>query len=165
MHAALTEEQRLIGDMARKFAITELEPIAAQLDRNEDSAKNRQLFLANLQKLAELGFMGLNVNADYGGTDAGVVSFSLAITEIARACASTAVTMSVTNMVGEVIQSVANEEQKQQYLPKLLSGDYAAGSFCLSEQGAGSDPAAMKTKAVKEGDSWVVNGTKAFRVS
>ena len=93
MHAALTEEQRLIGDMARKFAIAELEPIAAQLDRNEDSAKNRQLFLANLQKLAELGFMGLNVNADYGGTDAGVVSFSLAITEIARACASTAVTM------------------------------------------------------------------------
>lgn len=165
MHAALTEEQRLIGDMARKFAITELEPIAAQLDRNEDSAKNRQLFLANLQKLAELGFMGLNVNADYGGTDAGVVSFSLAITEIARACASTAVTMSVTNMVGEVIQSVANEEQKQQYLPKLLSGDYAAGSFCLSEQGAGSDPAAMKTKAVKEGDSWVVNGTKAWITS
>lgn len=165
MHAALTEEQRLIGDMARKFAIAELEPIAAQLDRNEDSAKNRQLFLANLQKLAELGFMGLNVNADYGGTDAGVVSFSLAITEIARACASTAVTMSVTNMVGEVIQSVANEEQKQQYLPKLLSGDYAAGSFCLSEQGAGSDPAAMKTKAVKEGDSWVVSGTKAWITS
>jgi alkylation response protein AidB-like acyl-CoA dehydrogenase len=165
MHAALTEEQRLIGDMARKFAIAELEPIAAQLDRNEDSAKNRQLFLANLQKLAELGFMGLNVNADYGGTDAGVVSFSLAITEIARACASTAVTMSVTNMVGEVIQSVANEEQKQQYLPKLLSGDYAAGSFCLSEQGAGSDPAGMKTKAVKEGDSWVVNGTKAWITS
>ena len=165
MHAALTEEQRLIGDMARKFAIAELEPIAAQLDRNEDSAKNRQLFLANLQKLAELGFMGLNVNADYGGTDAGVVSFSLAVTEIARACASTAVTMSVTNMVGEVIQSVANEEQKQQYLPKLLSGDYAAGSFCLSEQGAGSDPAGMKTKAVKEGDSWVVNGTKAWITS
>ena len=165
MHAALTEEQRLIGDMARKFAIAELEPIAAQLDRNEDSAKNRQLFLANLQKLAELGFMGLNVNAYYGGTDAGVVSFSLAVTEIARACASTAVTMSVTNMVGEVIQSVANEEQKQQYLPKLLSGDYAAGSFCLSEQGAGSDPAAMKTKAVKEGDSWVVSGTKAWITS
>ena len=165
MHAALTEEQRLIGDMARKFAIAELEPIAAQLDRNEDSAKNRQLFLANLQKLAELGFMGLNVNADYGGTDAGVVSFSLAITEIARACASTAVTMSVTNMVGEVIQSVANEEQKQQYLRKLLSGDYAAGSFCLSEQGAGSDPAGIKTKAVKEGDSWVVNGTKAWITS
>ena len=165
MHAALTEEQRLIGDMARKFAIAELEPVAAQLDRNEDSAKNRQLFLANLQKLAELGFMGLNVNAYYGGTDAGVVSFSLAVTEIARACASTAVTMSVTNMVGEVIQSVANEEQKQQYLPKLLSGDYAAGSFCLSEQGAGSDPAAMKTKAVKEGDSWVVNGTKAWITS
>lgn len=162
MHLALTEEQTLIQDMARKFAAAELEPIAAQLDRDEDPSKNRQLFLANLKKLADLGFMGLNVNADYGGSDAGVVSFSLAITEIARACASTAVTMSVTNMVGEVIQSVANEEQKQQYLPKLLSGDYVAGSFCLSEQGAGSDPAGMKTKAVKDGDQWVINGTKAW---
>jgi alkylation response protein AidB-like acyl-CoA dehydrogenase len=68
-------------------------------------------------------------------------------------------------MVGEVIQAVANEEQKQQYLPKLSSGDYAAGSFCLSEQGAGSDPAAMKTKAVKDGDHWIINGTKAWITS
>jgi butyryl-CoA dehydrogenase len=113
MHLGLTEEQRLIRDMARKFAVAELEPIAAQLDRDKDPAKNRQLFLANLKLLAELGFMGLNVSSDYGGSDAGVVSFSLAITEIAKACSSTAVTMSVTNMVGEVIQAVANEEQKQ----------------------------------------------------
>ena len=165
MHLTLTEEQRLIQDMARKFAVAELEPIAAQLDRDKDPANNRQLFLANLKLLAELGFMGLNVSSDYGGSDAGVVSFSLAITEIAKACASTAVTMSVTNMVGEVIQAVANEEQKQQYLPKLSSGDYAAGSFCLSEQGAGSDPAAMKTKAVKDGDHWIINGTKAWITS
>ena len=165
MHLTLTEEQRLIQDMARKFAVAELEPIAAQLDRDKDPANNRQLFLANLKLLAELGFMGLNVSSDYGGSDAGVVSFSLAITEIAKACASTAVTMSVTNMVGEVIQAVANEEQKQQYLPKLSSGDYAAGSFCLSEQGAGSDPSAMKTRAIKDGDHWVINGTKAWITS
>ena len=165
MHLGLTEEQRLIRDMARKFAVAELEPIAAQLDRDKDPAKNRQLFLANLKLLAELGFMGLNVSSDYSGSDAGVVSFSLAITEIAKACASTAVTMSVTNMVGEVIQAVANEEQKQQYLPKLSSGDYAAGSFCLSEQGAGSDPSAMKTRAIKDGDHWVINGTKAWITS
>ena len=165
MHLTLTEEQRLIQDMARKFAVAELEPIAAQLDRDKDPANNRQLFLANLKLLAELGFMGLNVSSDYGGSDAGVVSFSLAITEIAKACSSTAVTMSVTNMVGEVIQAVANEEQKQQYLPKLSSGDYAAGSFCLSEQCAGSDPAAMKTKAVKDGDHWIINGTKAWITS
>ena len=85
MHLALTEEQQLIQDLARKFAVTELEPIAAQLDRDSDSGKNRQLFLANLKMLAELGFMGLNVSAEYGGTEAGVVSFSLAVTEIARA--------------------------------------------------------------------------------
>ena len=165
MHLTLTEEQRLIQDMARKFAVAELEPIAAQLDRDKDPANNRQLFLANLKLLAELGFMGLNVSSDYGGSDAGVVSFSLAITEIAKACASTAVTMSVTNMIGEVIQALANEEQKQQYLPKLSSGDYAAGSFCLSEQGAGSDPSAMKTRAIKDGDHWVINGTKAWITS
>ena len=165
MHLALSEEQTFIRDMARKFAIAEIAPIAGQLDRDENPAKNRELFLANLKKLAELGFMGLNVSSDFGGSDAGVVSFSVAITEIARACASTAVTMSVTNMVSEVIQAVANEEQKQRYLPKLLSGDYAAGSFCLSEQGAGSNPAAMQTKASRDGDQWVINGTKAWITS
>ena len=80
MKLALTEEQILIQDMARKFALAELEPIAAQLDRDGDNGKNRKLFLVNLKMLAELGFMGLNVSAEYGGTEAGVVSFSLAVT-------------------------------------------------------------------------------------
>jgi len=84
------------------------------------------------------------------------------MTEIARGCASTAVTMSVTNMVAEVIQTIANAEQKQNYLPKLCSGEYPAGSFCLSEAGAGSDPAGMKTKAVRDGDDWILNGTKMW---
>lgn len=163
MDLSLTEEQQLIQDMARKVAAGELAPVAAALDA--DPVGVRPAFLANLKKLAELGFMGLNVAARYGGSEAGVVAFSLAITEVARACASTAVTMSVTNMVGEVIQSVASEAQKQAYLPKLCSGEYPAGGFCLSEAGAGSDPAGMKTRAVKEGDSWVLNGTKLWITS
>ena len=119
MRLSLTEEQAMIQDMARKFARQSLEPLAAKLDRAEDKNAEREIFLGNIKQLAELGFMGLNVKAEYGGTEAGVVAFSVAITEVARACASTAVTMSVTNMVGEVIQAVASEEQKQRYLPRL----------------------------------------------
>ena len=161
MDLTLTEDQAMIQDMARKFAQTELAPIAEKLDQQGD----RELFLANLRKLAELGFMGLNVDGQYGGADAGTVVFSLAMTEIARACASTAVTMSVTNMVAEVIQTVASEEQKNKYLPKLCSGEYPAGGFCLTETTAGSDPSNMKTTAVLEGDEWVVNGAKQFITS
>lgn len=158
MQMALTEEQQMIQDMARRFAQTELEPVAAELDKTG----NREILLANLKKLADLGFMGLNVKAEYGGAEAGVVAFSVAMTEIARACASTAVTMSVTNMVAEVIQVVGNEEQRQKYIPRICSGEFAAGSFCLSEANAGSDPSAMRTQAIRDGDGWVINGAKQW---
>ena len=158
MDLSLTEEQSMIQDMANKFAQSELAPVAAKLDQEGD----RELFLDNLKKLAELGFMGLSVNGEYGGTEADTVVFSLAVTEVAKACASTAVTMSVTNMVAEVIQAVASEEQKKNYLPKLCSGEYAAGGFCLTESTAGSDPSVMKTSAVLDGDEWVLNGAKQF---
>jgi alkylation response protein AidB-like acyl-CoA dehydrogenase len=161
MDLSLTEDQAMIQDMAAKFAQTELAPVAEKLDQHGD----RELFLTNLKKLAELGFMGLNIGSQYGGAEAGTIVFSLAMTEISRACASTAVTMSVTNMVGEVIESVASEAQKEKYLPKLCSGEYAAGGFCLTESGAGSDPSGMKTKAVLDGDEWVINGAKQFITS
>jgi len=161
MDLSLTEEQLMIQDMARKFADSELAPVAAELDHNNDQT----LFKSNLAKLAELGFMGLNIQAEYGGVEAGSVAFSLAITELARACASTAVTTSVTNMVAEVIQAVGNEEQKQRYLPKICSGEYLAGGFCLTEPSAGSDPAGMKTVAIKDGDEYVLNGSKIFITS
>ena len=161
MDLSLTEEQMMIQDMARKFADSELAPVAAQLDETTDQT----LFLSNLAKLNELGFMGLNIKAEYGGVEAGSVAFSLAITEIARACASTAVTTSVTNMVAEVIQAVGNEEQKNKYLPKICSGEYRAGGFCLTEATAGSDPAGMKTQAVKDGDDYIINGSKLYITS
>ncbi len=161
MDFALSDEQLMIQDAARRFAESELAPNAAKV---EDAA-NRPLMLANLKRLAELGFMGLNVKADYGGTEAGVVAFSLAMTELGRGCASTTVTVSVTNMVAEVIQTCGNEEQKQRYLPKLCSGEYPAGGFCLTESGAGSDPAGMSCKAVRDGDHWVLNGSKLYITS
>lgn len=158
MFLDLNEEQSLIRETARAFASTELAPVAAAVDRGEQP----DVFLANLHKLAELGFMGLNVNAAYGGAEAGVIAFSVALTEIAKACASTAVTVSVNNMVCEVIQAVGSEEQRLRYIPKLCSGDYLAGAFALTEAGAGSDPAAMTTSAVRDGDDWILNGSKVF---
>jgi butyryl-CoA dehydrogenase len=158
MNFELTEEQKIIQDTAAKFARRELEPVAAELD----ATKNREILKGNLKKLAELGFMGLNVDPEYGGTGAGAVAFSLAMTELGRACASTTVTTSVTNMVAEVIQAIGSEEQKQKYIPPLCSGEYPAGSFGLTETCAGSDPAAMRATAVLEGDEWVLNGGKIF---
>lgn len=157
----LTEEQKLIQDTARDFAKAEIEPVAATLDQSDDRAP----MMVNLKNLAELGFMGLNVKEQYGGTEAGVVAFSVAMTEIARACASTAVTLSVNNMVCEVIQAVGNEEQKLKYIPKICSGEYAAGGFGLTEPGAGSDPSGMSTQAVKDGDDYILNGSKIFITS
>jgi alkylation response protein AidB-like acyl-CoA dehydrogenase len=158
MNFDLTEEQKIIQDTAAKFAKRELEPVAAELDET----KNRDILKNNLKKLAELGFMGLNVDPEYGGTGAGAVAFSLAMTELGRACASTAVTTSVTNMVAEVIQVMGTEEQKQKYIPPLCSGEYYAGSFGLTETCAGSDPAAMRSTAVLDGESWILNGNKIF---
>ncbi len=161
MNLATTETQSLIQQTAEKFAQSELMPVAQKV---QDVA-HRDVFLGNLKKLAELGYMGLNIESIYGGTEAGSVAFSLAITEIAKGCASTAVTCSVNNMVAEVIQSIGNEEQKQRYLNKLCSGEYAAGAFCLTEAGSGSDPANMQTRATKKGDKWVINGSKLFITS
>ena len=161
MNLDLTEEQKLIQDTAKEFAAAELEPAAAALDQGGDDT----IFYENLKKLAELGFMGLNIQDQYGGAEAGSIAFSVALTEIARACASTAVTVSVNNMVCEVIQALGNEEQKKAYISKICSGEYPAGAFALTEPGAGSDPAGMTTTAVRDGNEWVLNGSKIFITS
>ena len=159
MNLSLTEEQLLIQSTARDFSSAVLAPAAEKVERD------RTLFLENLKSLSELGFMGLNVNSKYGGTAAGVIAFSLAITEVARGCASTAVTLSVSNMVAEIIEAIGNEEQRMHYIPKLCDGTYPAAGFCLTEAGAGSDPAAMRTSAVRDGDEWILNGSKLYITS
>lgn len=163
MDFELTEEQRLIQEMTRDFAAAELEPVAAELDKG--SSESEKIFHNNIRKLAELGLMGLNIKDEYGGSEAGVIAFSVAMTEISRACASTAVTVSVNNMVNEVIQALGSEEQKKKYISKICSGDYLAGAFALTEPGAGSDPAGMTTTAVRDGDDWILNGSKLFITS
>jgi len=161
MYLELNEEQKLIQKTAREFARAELDPVAARLDQEGD----QETFLGNLKKLAGLGYMGINIKEEYGGAQAGMMAFSVAITEIARACASTAVTVSVNNLVCDVIQAVGSETQKKTYIPKICSGEYNAGSFALTEPGAGSDPAAMTTSAVLDGNEWLLNGTKRFITS
>jgi alkylation response protein AidB-like acyl-CoA dehydrogenase len=161
MSFTLTEEQEMIRDAARKLAADRLAPHAAALDRGE----GREGLLANLKLLAGNGFMALNVRAEFGGTEAGTAAFALAIEELAAACASTAVTVSVTNMVGEVIQACGSPAQKREHLPKIADGSYPAGAFCLTEAGAGSDPAGMVTKARKDGDSYILDGQKIYITS
>ncbi len=158
MQFELSDEERMIQEMAAKFAVRELRPRAAELDRTQA----RGILLANLKKLADLGFMGLTIRAEYGGSETTAVAFSLAMTELGKGCAATTVTTSVTNMVGEVIQSVGTEEQRRRYLPPLVSGEYPAGGFGLTEATAGSDPAGMRTTARLDGGHWVLNGHKIF---
>ena len=157
----LTEDEKLIRATAERIAADRLAPLAERLDRGEGRAE----FLANLKLLADNGFMGLNVAADYGGTEAGAVAFALAIEATGYGCAATGVTLSVTNMVGEVIQAVGSNAQRRAYLPKLADGTYPAGAFCLTEAGAGSDPAGMKTRARRDGDAYVLDGSKLFITS
>ena len=153
-----SDEEVMIRDAARIIAADRLAPLAERLD----AGQGRDAFLANLKILAENGFMAVNVAARYGGTEAGTVAFALAIEELAYACASTAVTASVTNMVGEVIQAVGSEDQKRTYLPRLADGAYPAGAFCLTETGAGSDPGGMTTRARRQGNGWALDGAKLY---
>lgn len=155
----LNETQALIQKTTRDFVERTLRPVAAELDQSERFPR------AELAGLAELGLMGVNIPAALGGAEAGAVSYALAMMEVARGCASTAVTMAVTNMVGEVITAFGTDEQKSLYVPRLTSGEYVAGSFALSEPEAGSDPGSMRTTAKLEGDEWVLEGQKQWITS
>ena len=152
MDLELTETQQLVAKTARDYAERVIRPVAAELDREERFPTDI------LKGLAELGLMGVNVPAELGGAEAGVVAYSLAMTEIARACASTAVTMAVTNMVAEVIARFGTDAQRSRHVPKLTSGEYVAGAFALSEPEAGSDPGGMRTTAERVAGGWVLAG-------
>ncbi len=156
MSVTLTEEHRMIQSMARDFARNELLPTAAERDRTKEFPRE------NLRKMAELGFLGMTVPEEYGGAGLDTVSYALALTEIAYACASTAVVMSVHNsIVCESMNRYGSDELKAKYLGALTSGEII-GSFALTEAGAGSDPSSQRTTASQDGDQWVLNGSKQF---
>ena len=153
------ETQLMVQATARDYATRAIGPEAAAIDREERFPREI------LKGLADLGLMAVNVPEELGGAGAGAVAYALAMEEVARACASTAVTMAVTNMVGEVIAAFGTDEQKAKYNPKLASGEYVAGAFALSEPEAGSDPGGMRTVAKKDGDAWVIDGAKQWITS
>jgi butyryl-CoA dehydrogenase len=156
MSFKLTEEQLMIQSMVRDLARSKFAPKAMERD------KTKEFPAENLKQLAELGLMGMMVPPEYGGSGADTVSYVLALAEVAYACASTAVVMSVHNsIVCESILWYGTADQKNGYLRKLATGEII-GAFALTEPNAGSDPSRQTTKAVFDGDSYVLNGRKRF---
>jgi len=152
----LTEEQRLIQETAREFADKEVAPAADRHNREETFP--REL----VKKLADMGFLGMLIPEEFGGSAAGNFALVLALEEINRACASTGVTMSVHNsLVSAPIVHWGNDDIKRRYLPRLASGEIL-GAYALSEPGSGSDAAGLVTTAVRDGNHYVINGTKNF---
>ena len=159
MRLELTETQALVRNTARSFARERVAPGARDRDRNETFP------VELLREMAELGLLGVNVPALYGGAEAGAVSYALAMMEVAEACASTAVAMAVTNMCAELICAFGTDEQKQRHVTRLVSGAAVAGAFALSEPQAGSDASALETRAERTRDGWVLNGSKQWITS
>ncbi|MCX7816673.1 MAG: acyl-CoA dehydrogenase family protein [Syntrophales bacterium] len=159
MNFALTEEQRMVRDMVRKFAESEIKPVAAELDRTHRHPEEI------CRKLGEMGIMGVAVPTEYGGAGMDNVTYVLCMIEIAKACASTAVIVSVNNsLYGYPLLHFGNEEQKKKYLAPVASGK-VEGCYALTEANAGSDAASLQCRAELKGDRWIVNGVKRFITS
>jgi len=156
MSIQLTDEQLMIQSMVRDFAREVIAPTAAERD------KTKAFPSENLKQLGELGFMGMMIPPEYDGSGADTISYVLALSEVAYACASTAVVMSVHNsIVCESILHYGTEEQKDNYLRRLATGEII-GAFALTEPHAGSDPVRQSMKAVRDGNDYILNGTKRF---
>jgi alkylation response protein AidB-like acyl-CoA dehydrogenase len=152
----LTEEQRAILDVATDFAVRQVAPGAAARDREAR-------FPADLlPKLGQLGLLGIKVPADDGGAGADYTSYVLAISALSQACASTGVTVAVCNLAADLISRHGSAAQKKRWLVPYLEGRLGAATFALSEPHCGSDAAALSTTAVKDGEHWVLNGSKQW---
>jgi hypothetical protein len=155
----LTETQEQVRDMVRAFAAERLAPGAAQRDR--DHAFPR----AELREMGELGLLGMLVPESYGGSDLGAVAYALALEEVAAGDGACSTILSVHSSVGcAPILRFGTEEQKQRFLPKMAAGEWIGG-FALTEPQAGSDASALKTRARRDGDHYVINGAKQFITS
>lgn len=156
MDYLLTDEQKMARDMARKFADKELKPIADRLDREHTHSPEV------LKALGEMGVMGVAVPVEYGGGGMDYVSYALIVAEISRGCGGTGTTVAAHNsLYCYPLLKFGNEEQKKRYLTPAASGE-SVGCYALTEADAGSDPAALRTTARLDGDTWVINGEKKF---
>jgi butyryl-CoA dehydrogenase len=156
MDFSFTSDQLLVRDTVRQFMEAEMRPLLREYDRAETFP------VEQIRRLGELGCCGMLIPEEYGGSATDTVTYALMIEEVARVCASTAVTLSVTNSVAAApILKHGTEAQRKKYLPRLARGEILGG-FCLTEPGAGSDAAGIQTRAVRDGDSYVINGTKSW---
>jgi len=156
MDFEISEEQQMVRNAVGEFARNEIAPVAREYDEAEKFPRKQ------LEGLAELGLLGMIIPEEYGGAGFDSVSYALALEEIAKADASVAVIVSVTNSVCcYPILSFGTEKQKHQYLVPLAKGE-KLGAFCLSEPQAGSDATGLKTRAIEDGDFYVLNGTKSW---
>ncbi len=156
MDFRLSSEQQMIADTVRQFAKNEIRPVVPQMDREGEFPRSL------VKKLAELGLMAAFIPPEYGGSGMEMVSYVIALEEIASAWASLSVIMTVNNsLVCEPICRFGNDAQKKSYLPRLASGELL-GCYALTEPESGSDAGALKTTAVKKGDRYLLNGTKLF---
>ncbi|MGD9239107.1 MAG: acyl-CoA dehydrogenase family protein [Desulfobacterales bacterium] len=159
MDFELTEEQLMVRDMARRFAETEIKPKAAELDEKHEHPAQI------VKQLGELKMMGIAVPEEYGGGGMDNVSYAVALIEISKACAGTGAIMSVNNsLYCFPVMAYGTHEQKMKYLSPVAAGE-KTGCYGLTEAGAGSDPAALRTTAVKDGNEWIINGEKKFITS
>jgi acyl-CoA dehydrogenase len=155
----LSEELTLVRDSAREFAEKELMPRATQHDRDG------HIDAGLLKAIGAMGFWGLTVPEEYGGAGLGNLALAIVLEELNRGCAATGVTVSVHNsLLGAPIKKFGNDAQKQQWLPKLATGE-VLGAYALTEPGAGSDAAALSTRAVRNGDHFVLDGNKIWVTS
>jgi alkylation response protein AidB-like acyl-CoA dehydrogenase len=155
MDFELTEDQRAVEDAARRFAAEKLAPNAAEWDAKE-------IFpVATLREAAALGFAGIYVKSDVGGSELTRLDAAIIFEELSAGCTSTAAYLSIHNMASWMIDRFGNDTQRKKYLPKLTTMEHIA-SYCLTEPGAGSDAGNLKTRALRDGDHYVLNGSKAF---
>ena len=156
MNFQLTKEQEFVRKMVREFATNEVEPIAADIDQEH------RFPVETVEKMAKYGLLGVPFPTEYEGAGGDYISYAITVEELSRVCASTGVICSAhTSLCSWPIFNWGNEEQKKKYLPDLLSGR-KLGAFGLTEPGAGTDAAGQQTRAVLEGDEWVLNGSKVF---
>ncbi|MEI9992052.1 MAG: isobutyryl-CoA dehydrogenase [Rhizomicrobium sp.] len=155
MDFELNEDQRAVEDAARRFARDRLAPFAAQWDAKE-------IFpVDTLREAAALGFAGIYVKSDVGGSEMSRLDAAIIMEELSAGCTSTAAFISIHNMASWMIDRFGTDEQRKRFLPKMATMEKIA-SYCLTEPGSGSDAASLKTRAVKDGDAYVLNGGKAF---
>jgi len=156
MDFALSEEQEMFRRMVRDFAAKEIEPVAAQFDEREEFPWD------NFARMADLGLTGVTIAEEYGGGGGDAMHLMIAVEEIARACAATAVILFADiSLCCHSIYKFGNEEQKRRFVVPLAKGE-KIGALALTEAGAGSDVAALETTAVRHGDGYILNGTKIF---